>query len=97
MGVSCKKGYLDTVRQLKCWSGHFKIQKFISKSIKTEKSFYTFTGSNFGFLCKLLPLLGLDKIVKFEENNIIRGLMMIAKTWYEKCSLNIQDLCVKLT
>ena len=22
VGASCKKGYLDTVRQLKCWLGH---------------------------------------------------------------------------
>jgi len=23
VSVNCKKGYLDIVRQLKCWSGHF--------------------------------------------------------------------------
>lgn len=24
-GVSCKKGYLDTIRQLICWSGQLKV------------------------------------------------------------------------
>jgi len=40
------------------------------KSIKTEKSFYHFKGSNLGFLCKTLRFLALGKIVRFEENNI---------------------------
>jgi hypothetical protein len=29
-----------------------------------------FLGSNLGLLCKVLPLSALDKIVRFEENNI---------------------------